>query len=127
MLHDSPPLLNATGLPELNHIDGKQHGKGDDEHDQGDGRSAGIVDVIKLLHDDVRDDLSVVLGTVAGNVNDSAQINIAQQPWNQIMCLVASDAASERLYTFKINGNVINTIKIVIVIPMCVSRISFLL
>ena len=64
---------------------------------------------------------------VAGNVNDSAQINIAQKPWNQIMYLVASDAASERLYTFKINGNVINTIKIVIAIPMCVSRISFLL
>ena len=34
--------------------------------------SAGVVDVIELLHDDVGYDLGVILGAVAGNVDDTA-------------------------------------------------------
>lgn len=33
---------------------------------------AGVIDAIELLHDDVRNDLRMMLGTVAGNVDDAA-------------------------------------------------------
>ena len=57
---------------DLDHIDRKQCDKGDDQHGQGDGRGAGVIDVIELLHDDVGYDLGVILGAVAGNVDDTA-------------------------------------------------------
>ena len=68
----SPPLLDAPGLMDLDHIDRKQCDKGDDQHGQGDGRGDGVIDVIELLHDDVRNDLRMMLGTVARNVDDAA-------------------------------------------------------